>query len=291
MRTGASQAGGGGTILRRMPPLAMRDRARRLATLLLLAGFATSSSHAQGRRVVDNQHSWYAYFGEHAMAGRWSLWLDLHLRREGLGATWQQLLVRPGLTYRLGEHARLGAGYGYIVTHQYGDDPIPARFPEHRAWQQLALTHDAGRVQFAQRYRLEQRWLGTMDTTARADGGGDRVTDWQRRSRLRYQLRATLPLRAGGAAKAAGPTGGPTDAATGPYLTAFDELFIAVGRSGRVSVFDQNRAFVGVGWRWSARWRAEAGYMQQLVMRADGRSVEDNGTLTVSLFSAVPVGR
>ncbi len=257
------------------PLLAIARRALTVALPALVVSRSAPLS-AQGRRTVDNAHSWYSYFGEHSLGGRWSLWTDVHVRREGLGATWQQLLIRPGLTYRLNDRARLGAGYGYIVTHQYGDDPIPARFPEHRVWQQLVLTHDAGRVQFAQRYRMEQRWLGVMDTSARPRGGDDRVRDWRRLSRVRYQLRATLPLRTG---------------PVGPYATAFNEAFVAVGRSGRANVFDQNRAFAGLGWRFTARWRAEAGFMQQLIIRADGRSAEDNRTLAVSVFSTTPLLR
>lgn len=231
---------------------------------------------AQGpvRTTVENTNVWYSVFGDHRLSGRWSLWYDVHIRREGIpGDRWQQLLIRPGVSYDVAPDVRVAAGYGYIVTHQYGDDPIAARFPEHRIWEQLTLSQKAARVAVSHRFRLEQRYLGVMSSPP--VGQEPEVERWRFTQRFRYSIRGTLPL---GTAK------------TGPYLTGFNEVFIGLGRDVQLNILEQNRLFGGVGWRFTPTLRAEAGYMQQQIIRASGRRVESNNTLTVTLFSTAPFG-
>lgn len=255
-------------------------RRSRLAAFGALLGAAVMPGPAAGaqvpvRRPVENTNTWYSVFGEHRIAGRWALWYDVHVRRSGIpGATWQQLLIRPGVVYELTPDARLAAGYAYINTHQYGDDPVPARFPEHRLWQHLALSQRTGGFTLANRFRLEQRYLGVMAPLG-VPGVEPEVERWRFTQRLRYQFRATRPF------------GGPT----GPYVTAFDEVFIGLGRDVQLNIIEQNRLFVGAGWRFSPTFRAETGYMEQQIIRGDGRRVERNHTLVVSVFSTAPFGR
>lgn len=228
------------------------------------------------RTVVENTNTWYSVFGDHRLSGKWSLSYDVHVRRSGFpGLTWQQLLIRPGITYDLTPEARLTAGYAYISTHQYGDDPIAARFPEHRLWEQLALTQRTGGVTIAHRFRLENRFLGVMGNVG-VPGVEPTVDRWRFTQRFRYQLRGTKPFGSG---------------PTGPYLTAFNEVFIGLGRDVQLNILEQNRLFAGAGWRFTPTLRAEAGYMEQQLIRSSGRRVERNHTLTVTLFTTAPFGR
>lgn len=222
------------------------------------------------RTTVENQTAWYTVFGDHALGGKWALWYDVHFRREGIpGERWQQLLIRPGITYDLAPGMRATAGYAYIVTHQYGDDPIGARFPEHRIWQQLTLAQKTGPIAWSHRFRFEQRYLGVMS------GDPEPVVDsWRYTQRLRYFLRATHDV---GKSRA--------------YLTAYDELFIGVGKDVKLNILEQNRLFAGVGWKFTPTFRAEAGYMEQQIIRPNGTRVERNHTLTVAAFTTAPFRR
>lgn len=249
-----------------------------LSAMACWGGIATASgAQAPVRTVVENTNTWYSVFGDHRLGkSRWSLWYDVHVRREGLpGERWQQLLIRPGVQFDLTADTRVGGGYAYINTHQYGDDPIPARFPEHRLWQQVALSQRTGGVAVAHRFRLENRWLGVMGPLG-VPGVEPEVERWRFTQRLRYQIRGTKPFGAG---------------PTGPYATAFNEVFIGLGRDVQLNILEQNRLFAGVGWRFTPTWRAEAGYMEQQIIRASGRRVERNHTLTITLFSTAPLGR
>ena len=75
------------------------------------------------------------------------------------------------------------------------------------------------------------------------------------------------------------------------YLTAYDEIFINFGRVVRYNVFDQNRLFAGVGYQWSPKLRAEAGYLNQFVLRSNGTDAERNHTLFLGFASDAPLFR
>jgi hypothetical protein len=212
------------------------------------------------------------YFGDHAVSRRWALHAEAQVRRADGVRAWQQLLVRPGVIYTLGPAARVTAGYAYIDTWPYGEQPAAARFPEHRLWQQLALAQATGRVAWQHRYRLEQRWVHRpLD----ADGTTDRAYS----NRARYLVRATVPLR--GATLDRGEA----------YASVYDELFASWGRNVGRNVLDQNRAYAALGWRATASTRVEAGYLLQLVLKPDGVQMERNHSLQLAVFQSAPLRR
>jgi len=251
---------------------------RLLALSLILALTSApppAAAQGSGRTVKSNTNAWLMYFGDHALSDRLALHLEAQLRRANGLRDPQQLLLRPGLIYSLARNARITAGYGYVETYPYGELPVPYRFPEHRAWEQLQLTHATGRLGWLHRYRLEQRWVGSVDTV----GGRERVREWRASGRMRYLLRGTLPLL------------GRTLDAGEPYLSAYDELFVSFGRNVQMNVFDQNRAYAAVGFALGSSTRLELGYLDQLVAKPDGVRFERNHTAQLALFSAVPFHR
>ena len=226
------------------------------------------------REVADQPTAWFMYFGDHAVSSRWALHAEAQVRRaEGTLGTeqWQQLLLRPGVIYTLSRNVRLSAGYAYIDTWPYGEQPAAARFDEHRAWQQLQVGHATGRVQWQHRYRLEQRWV---------EAAGAPEPDRVYTNRGRYMLRVTVPLR-GGDATAPGT----------PYVSAYNEVFVNWGRNVGRNVFDQNRLYGAVGVRVTRATRLEVGYLQQLVAKADGVRLERNHSLQVALFQSSALWR
>src|SRR5690606_28439385 len=91
---------------------------------------------------------------------RWGVHLEGQWRRHDGPLAPQQLLLRPGVNFQVNDAVMLTAGYAFVDTHRYGDFPAPARFPEHRVFQQAAVSHAVGRTRLAHRYRLEQRYIG-----------------------------------------------------------------------------------------------------------------------------------
>ncbi|MFO0266506.1 MAG: DUF2490 domain-containing protein, partial [Cyclobacteriaceae bacterium] len=65
-------------------------------------------------------------------------------------------------------------------------------------------------------------------------------------------------------------------------------VFISFGENVKMNVFDQNRAYVALGYRIPKVGRLEFGYLNQLVLKSNGTQVESNHTLQLGLISNIP---
>ncbi|MBM3804656.1 MAG: DUF2490 domain-containing protein [Acidimicrobiia bacterium] len=235
--------------------------------LILTLQLCMAAAHAQNRISTSNGHAWFSYFGDHPVSKRWEVHLEGQWRRHDLGLRWQQLLLRPGVNFKLKERVVLTAGYGFVDTFQYGQYPVPYRFPEHRWFQQVLLKHEVGKLDFQHRYRLEQRFLGT-----RSDPAIDRIDSSRYENRFRHLTRINVPLSHD----------------KRYYIGVFDEFFINFGRNVAANIFDQNRAYVALGLPLAKSTKIEVGYLLQTIQQRNGRVFEYNHTLQVNLFSNLP---
>ena len=244
-----------------------------LVTLILIS---LPSSAARALTGDSNANLWINYVGDHPFTAEspWGLHLEMQNRRSDFGDEWQQLLVRPGVNYQISPTLSASAGWAYVRTYPYGDFPVVTEFPEHRAWQQLQHQFRFLGLEWTQRLRLEQRWIGEMALTPGSTESYD-FANWRYENRLRYLLRTNIPLGENGKT----------------YLTLWDEVFFNFGSNVSGNDFDQNRAFIGIGRKLTANTRLEMGYMEQTVRRRGGQIREDNHTLTVWLSSKAPLFR
>ncbi|QCR24476.1 DUF2490 domain-containing protein [Pontibacter sp. SGAir0037] len=230
--------------------------------LLLAPALFSYRAQAQTDRIKDfNQNGWYMYFGDHKLTDKWGIHTEAQLRRHNIVSDPQQFLLRTGVNYNLTNTAMFTLGYGFIETHPYGDFPAAGKFPEHRIYEQLQVKGNIERVGLQHRYRLEQRWIGS----AAAD-------TYTYLNRARYMLKATLPLL------------GTTIDAKEPFLAVYDEIFIGFGNNIQRNIFDQNRAYAAVGFKFNDAATLELGYLNQILQKASGTVFEHNHTLQVSLF-------
>lgn len=243
---------------------------------IALASFSPLPLTAQTPRRVDNENAaWLVYTGIHPISKSWRLQLEAQLRQTEGANQPQQRLYRTGLLRVLNPVARVGFGYAHTRTYppeEFVSNPVP--FLEHRTYQQFDLRQTTGPVVWDNRYRLEQRWTERVTTVGPGTG---RRQGWAYTNRARYMLKATIAP--GGGAPTAGE----------PYLIAFDELFVNWGGNVRGNVFDQNRLFGGIGYRLRPTLGLEAGYLNHLVIRANGTDVERHNTLLVGFFSDLPL--
>jgi hypothetical protein len=242
---------------------ALTGSRRWLAGLMLLAALPVPwVASAQDWRTLEQDAAWVGVFADHAISDRVALWFDGQWRRDGLLERPQQLLLRPGIQVTLAPGVRVGGGYAYIGTAQYGRAPLPAPLREHRGWQQLTFAHRAGPLSVSHRYRFEQRWLAT--DTAGAPAG----SAYQQRARYMVRAQGELPgLRVAGR----------------PVLGfVWDELLLPVGHGEPAGRWTQNRAGLGVGLTLSPQQRLELGYMHLWNALSAARVNEVNHTLTVS---------
>lgn len=196
-------------------------------------------------RAADHEQSgWLAWFNTVAFNERLGLISDVQLRSRDDWEGPRNLLVRPGLSWRVAPNHALMGGYAYIGTYNAGRPDAT----EHRFWQQYVYSHRVARASVAQRFRLEQRLIGRP-------GAPDVYSD-----RLRWFTRAVIPLDGGGAFRRGG------------FMAVQNEVFL--GLSGRDDlngrVFDQNRAYVAFGWRDGNGRDYEIGYLNQWINTRGG---------------------
>lgn len=216
---------------------------------------------------VDNANAWFMYFGDHPIAkSKWGVHLEGQWRRADMGTAWQQLMLRPAVNYQLNKKISLSGGYGFVDTFPYGDAPVAAKFPEHRLFEQVIVNQRIKKLDFQNRFRLEQRNLGTM--ARQPDGSFERI-GWRYENRVRYMLRTNIPL------------------SKKNYIGLYNEIMFNFGKNVANNVFDQNRAYIAYGREFGRDTRLELGFLEQTLQQRSGL-IENNHTLQIAIYSKIP---
>jgi len=149
-----------------------------------------------------------------------------------------------GVNYDYSPTLRFSAGYAYVETFINGEYPGAADFPENRAWAQVLHKFKFLELDWQQRLRLEQRWIGEMGKDASGEENSTHSLIWRSENRIRYMLRTDNPIT--------------DDKKT--YIALWDELFFSFWRRRRRgSQFDQNRAFLGIRRKFATNYNAFGG--------------------------------
>jgi len=219
---------------------------------------------AQNTRINNyNNIGWLANTATIKFQKNWSVHIEYQWRRDEFVLGWQQSLLRTGINYHINPNAVFRVGYGLIETFPYGEIPINSMgkpFTEHRMYEVLTLSNKLGRFDLSHRYMLEQRWLGSYTNSALS-----KEDKWTYVNRLRYMFRAQTPLI------------GNTLESKEPYAAAYDEIFIGFGENVNQNIFDQNRLGVLLGYKFSDKFKLEAGYFNQIVQL--GRQVSSSNVM------------
>jgi hypothetical protein len=251
----------------------MKNKHTLLTISALLFMLIANEARAQEKESVSQTLSWWCYFGTYRVSEKWSVWTELQLRRADVVSEWQQVLPRVGVNYHYSKNIIFTAGYAYLWTYPYGKQPIPLTEPryEHRPWQQVVLLHESGKLALQHRYRLEQRFLQNWSAPDAVTNLRSIEPGVELQNRMRYRFLATRPLTvdAGGKQKL--------------FATLYNEIFINFGDNIGFNLFDQNRLGTTLGYQATKDFNVQLGYMNQVIQKANGRSVENNHALTLFL--------
>lgn len=208
------------------------------------------------RDVVDQQMSWYMFFGNHRLTDDLGLHTEYQFRRTDFGTDWQQSLLRVGLDWYRNEQFTLTGGYGWIRSFPYGEQPISETFDEHRIWQQLITASQTGALTWMHRYRLEQRLM------MRESG-----SVWQHRAR--YFVQVTWPI--------------PNQPSWS--LSAYEEAFIGLRSLEKpvLNLLQQNRLSVALNHKLEGGTALQLGYLLQALWKGSGLAAERNHVLLVGV--------
>jgi hypothetical protein len=219
------------------------------------------------RKYTTNNNGWYTYTGNHKIADKWGIHLEAQWRRNNVIIDNQQLLLRSGIIYYLNSQALLTAGYCFVETYPYGAYAAKAAFPENRIWEQLQLKNTIGTVEMINRFRLEQRFVNAPTWSNGEYEAGEAIYT----NRARMMTRFSVPFK------------GNAIEDRSFYISAFDEVFINFGKHVAFNIFDQNRAYLGIGYKIPKAGRLEIGYLNQLSFKSDGIRVECNHVIMIGL--------
>ncbi|KIC00618.1 hypothetical protein OA88_18330 [Flavobacterium sp. JRM] len=221
--------------------------------------FLSTTVNAQTQNTLTG---WSAAFFTYKLNDKFSLHFDGQARSTDELKNLQSYIIRPGLNYHIKDNMIATVGYAYIGNNRSVMD-IGGWVPEHRIWEQFIFNQKftlANRpVTLQHRFRLEQRFMGQAIIEQ-----NELVTDsYEFAQRLRYFARSIFPLSK-------------TDNFTkGAFLALQNEVFLNVQNAPNDSFFDQNRAYLALGWRLSPKFDLEAGYMNQYVLGKSNNTVNN----------------
>jgi len=224
--------------------------------MLLLISINLLSSKAV---VAQTQfQGWVASFNTFTLKKPLSLHFDAQLRSTDQVKQVQTLLLRSGLNYHITKNMIVTAGYAFISNRRVVAT-VSGYAPEHRIWEQFIIQHPVWHTSLSHRFRLEQRFISrSYVANNELKNSGNTFAQ-----RLRYFGRSVVPLSTKKPFK------------KGPFAALQNEVFVNIGDKSAVNgkFFDQNRAYLALGYRLKTSFDAEIGYMNQYI---SGR----NGTFT-----------
>lgn len=209
-------------------------KTRFLALPFVLYAFAYNS---QVQAVPDQPGNWLIYFGNQQFHEKWLWQNEIQHRNYQPDGNLEQLLIRTGIGYDVFKNLNLLMGYGFIHSEPYSAiTRLKSENQEHRTYQQALAKHSLGRLYFAHRFRLEERFI---------------ESDFK--GRFRYFLSVNIPVNQ------------PNMKAGALYVSLYSELFANLDTNW----FDRNRIFAALGYVPADSWKIEMGLMTQILEKTD----------------------
>lgn len=146
---------------------------------------------------------------------------------------------------------QFAGGLGIGTYHQYVDYEnfkTPQKQTEARIWLELTMKSNGGRINFDHRFRFEDRFIRKYNSAKQGFEGNHTDFNDDDRYRFRYRLQSTIPLNH------------KTMTASTIYMNISDEIMF----TQKAPFFNQNRFFVGVGYKFKAA-SVQIGMMHQFL--------------------------
>jgi hypothetical protein len=221
---------------------------KRTTLLLIVLLFVAGFTNAQ----VSQQSGWFASFNTISLNKKLSLHAEIQVRSTDNWEQVQTILPRIGLNYHIRPNQIFTAGYAFI-PHRVVLNSKSSLLAENRIFQQFIVSHKVLTAGISHRFRLEERFVPTAELNNHEVVKSGTLYS----TRLRYFIRAIIPFSC------------QQPFTKGMFGALQNELFLTVTNKENVNgqVFDQNRAYAAIGYRFSKKLDLEMGYMSQYVAR------------------------
>lgn len=235
---------------------------------LVFVFIPTSFLFSQNAKVIY-PHSvfWSKFEINEIFQNNWGVGIDYVYRRKnsfGSGSMFEQPLresVRPWIHYQFNPYARASISpIGYMNTNEYlGKSGDEDRFSYYEIRTTLQFFHHtkqlSGRIIHTWRYRYELRWQEQENTSAYR---------FLTRFRFRYRIRYLFNTNDFYKNKVF-------------YTAISNEIGLNLGKNVLYNTFNQNRLYVGLGYRFFNAMRVEARYVNRFRTRGSTGYEFDNG--------------
>jgi hypothetical protein len=217
-------------------------------TLFCLIFLSSFAAYAQ-----EDQSTWMSNsFQTDFNGSRYLLFTEIQPRFKEDTSTFSQLIVRPFVGYKITSTWQLWLGYAWQGEYNSRDkfDLATNDIVQQAQW----IDNISPEINLQYRFRQEQRFMADADLT--------------HRMRHRFRVQYNIP-----------------DSQT--YLVAFDELFLHLNsvNHGRLkntvqSGINQNRAYVGIGYKITPKILVDTGYQLQYLNNFDREDLFNHVWLT-----------
>lgn len=213
-------------------------------------------------QTTHQNSGWLFLMNSTKINNHWGTHLDVQLRTQDEWDGIRNILIRPGVTYFFNNNNDLTLGYLFTNTFTQLVGTPDNTLTEHRIWQQFIHKHKISSIGVSHRLRLEQRFMERR-------GEDDLFSQ-----RLRYFIRLLMPLQKSEQAFD-----------KGFFAALQNETFFNIQNKSELnnSLFDQNRAYIAAGYRFSKQLDMEAGYMNQAVKGAGDNT--NNNVIQLAIYT------
>lgn len=247
----------------------------RKITFIILGIILYGGLFAQNHTYANNMGGWLQLATDIKVHPKFGFHAEVQLRGNDYLKKWQQIFVRPGVNFYLNDKIFFNLSYLFLETYPYGKFPAKSSFPEHAIWESFNYKNQLWKIEWVQRYQFEQRFINSPQLIDSVWQPGKMVYS----NRFRWLTRFSIPFK------------GDKIVDNSFYATTFDELFINFGKNIGPNIFDQNRAYLALGYKIPHVGRLELGYMFQSVLKSDGKRIENNHLIMLCLNSAFDLSK
>ena len=184
----------------------------------------------------NTSNGWVVSNHEQKISEKISFKTDVQFRSANQFKYVEAVLLRPYLVFSLTSKHSLGAGYAYLGNKTIESNQQKFQI-EHRIWQQFQIENKWNKSEITNRVRLEQRFI-------------QKEAAFNFVQRFRYYARFQSAIFKG-------------SADGGFFVGLQNEIFLNIQNKEVVNdkLFDQNRVYAGLGFRFSQAVAIEAGYI------------------------------
>ena len=218
-------------------------------TYFILFYFFLCNDISVKAQTKEQYSGWLTLFHTQSITSKTSINIDFHLRSQNQFDGLKTSIIRSSFIYNVTPNFNTGLGYSFINTKSPVANVENPLLTEHAIWEQISLNCKLHGINLLSRIRLEQRFIEQQSAHVFSQ-------------RLRFFSRFQIPLNQNKKEKFA----------SGTYLIAQEEAFFNVQNKAQLNtyLFDQNRALLGIGYRFNPKLDIEMGYLNQFIKGKTG---------------------